>query len=309
MFGAEILKAIDNSEQIIFICHRYPDADTLGSACALAEYCQKNNKNAKIFCSTEISKNLDFLNYKNFYQPQPDFAQAQALICLDCADEKQTGLPKEIFEKQREKIINIDHHQTNPDFGFLNLTTNASSACELICQIFFENKISLSDTQSTALLAGIVTDTGFFNNASTTSLSLKTAGELISYGANISLIFHQIIQKNNLQTLKLWGQVLSSIEFNSRYGIASVVLPKEKNFLTDIFEGLSNFLTKMHDAKIIAVIRENDNNEIKVSLRTTKENIDLSALAKKFGGGGHKKAAGFSLKGKLVKTSSGWTIF
>ncbi|MFA6537708.1 MAG: bifunctional oligoribonuclease/PAP phosphatase NrnA [Patescibacteria group bacterium] len=309
MFGSEILRAIDNSKKIILICHRHPDSDTLGSAGALAFFIEEKNKNVEIFCSTEISGGLDFLHLQKFYNYQPDFQSAELLICLDCADERQTGLTQNIFAEQREKIINIDHHLTNTQFGLTNLVLPVSSTCEIIWQIFAENSLPINENQATALLAGILTDTNFFSNGATNKEVLFIAGELLKKNADKNLIISSLLQRNSLATLKIWGKILSSVEFNAHYGIASVVLPIENEIVNDVFEGLANFLTKMHEAKIIMVIRENPNDEIKVSLRTTRDNIDVAQIAKKFGGGGHQKAAGFSLKGKLMKTNSGWTIF
>ena len=298
MFGAEIIKTINNCQEIVFICHRHPDADTLGSAGALLRYAEGLGIKVSLYCSTEFSPTLKFLNYEKYYNYLPSFKKADLLICFDCADEKQTGLRPEVLAEHHYKTVNIDHHISNNGFGFLNMVRNVSSTSEIVSEIFFQNSLPIDQEIATGLLAGIMTDTGFFGNAATSKKALFISGKLIENGADSRLIVRNFLQKNNLESLRLWGKILSSIEYNEKYRIVSVVLPIDNIIMSEIFDGLSNFLTKLYEAKMIMVARELPNNEIKVSLRTTRDDIDLSVLAKKFGGGGHQRAAGFSLSGR-----------
>ncbi len=309
MFGSEILKTIKNCQNIIFVCHRYPDADSLGSAGALLSWTESLGKKISLFCSTEFPSSLDFLEYQKYYDYLPSFKKADLLIFLDCADKKQTGLSEEIFSENFFKTVNIDHHASNDLFASLNLVQQKSSTAEIVSELFLQNNLPLNKKIATGLLAGIMTDTGFFGNASTSKRALEISSKLINHGANIRLIVKSFLQRNNLESLRLWGQILSSVEYNERHQIVTVVLPAENNIMSEVFDGLSNFLTKLYEAKIIIVLRELPNNEIKVSLRTVRDNLDLSALAKKFGGGGHRRASGFSVKGKLNKDQNNkWQI-
>ncbi|MBU4124647.1 MAG: hypothetical protein KKI14_04255, partial [Nanoarchaeota archaeon] len=155
---------------------------------------------------------------------------------------------------------------------------------------------------------GIITDTTYFTNAGTTKSAMSAASELLQRGANIKQIIKSTWKKNSPEALKVWGKILSQLQFNSKYKVVSAIISKEDAILPEVFEGMANFLTTLYEANIIIVLRETEDGFIKCSLRTIKDNIDVSQLAQKFGGGGHVKAAGFTVRGKLEKTEHSWKI-
>jgi len=308
-----LFSLIKKSENILIICHRNPDADTIGSAGALAFYISEEcRKPAAVFCANAIPKSLEFLAVGRFIikEETPDLFKYDLVIAVDCGDISQTGLSEKFLQFSEHDVptANIDHHQTNSGYADINIVESASATADIIYKLFKERGIKLTKSISTGLLAGIIADTTYFTNAGTTKEAMAHASELLKNQADIKAIIKNTWRKNSPEALKVWGKILSQLQFNEQYKIVTAVISREDAIMPEVFEGLANFLTTLYEANIILVLREEADGEIKCSLRTTKDNIDVSALAKKFGGGGHAGAAGFSLRGRLIRTENGWTV-
>lgn len=313
----QILDAINNSNHILLVSHEKPDGDTLGASLALAHFLTKENKKHKHFCPDKPADYFSFLpKIENIIHDYDliNLTDHDLIIAIDCGDIKRTGIADDLYKiKDTINIINIDHHQSNDFFGHYNLViTNASSTSEIIYNFFNFHKIKLDKYIATNLLTGILTDTMNFTNAATTQESLQIASELLKAGARVNQIINQISKNKDFVALRLWGKILSRIEYNPQYNFAYTVFTKqdlaEHNIKPEAVDGLANFLSNLQDVDFILILNEEDNNLIKGSLRTTKNNVDVSKLAAKLGGGGHKKAAGFKINGQLIKTSDGWQI-
>jgi bifunctional oligoribonuclease and PAP phosphatase NrnA len=235
------------------------------------------------------------------------------IIFIDSSSLSYSGVSP-LLEKIKGEpvIVNIDHHPTNPGFGKINLVeAAASSAAELVFQFFENQQIQITRDMATCLLTGILTDTGGFSNMGTTQSSMEIASKLLGYGAKFTTITNFTVRNKTVNTLKLWGKALDRLTRHAD-GVVSTVIAQadlvECDATDEDLEGIANFLNALQDAKIIMVLKEDPAGFVKVSLRTTQENVDVSVLAQKFGGGGHKKAAGFSVPGKLIHTPTGWRI-
>ncbi len=313
----QIIEKLEEANNILIVCHRNPDADTLGAAAAFSSYIKDQLKNLYVFCTDPIP---DYLN--NFNQilnlsnniTQDYLNKFDLILCLDCGEIKQTGIADLITNRQQQIfVINIDHHFTNDNFGNLNLVDPvASSTSEITYKLFKNQKIKLTKQALDLLLTGIMADTTFFSNGATTQTSLSISSELMSNGADIKTVLKNIWKNKDVNTLKFWGEIFSRLEFNEKYGIAYTIITQDdlrQNKLTEeAIGGMSNFLTNLYQPNIILVLRETEDSKIKGSLRTTKDNIDVSSLAQMLGGGGHKKAAGFTIDGNLKKIGDKWMI-
>ena len=309
----KLFSKINQCENILIICHRNPDADTIGSAGALAFYIAEECCRAvTIFCVNEPPRSLDFLDVKKFFikATSPDLSEFDFVIAVDCGDISQTGLAEKFLQFNEHGVVtaNIDHHQTNGGYADINIVESASATADIIYKLLRERDAKFTKPISTCLLAGIISDTTYFTNAGTTKEAMAHASELLKNQADIKAIIKNTWRKNSPEALKVWGKILSQLQFNEQYKIVTAVISREDAILPEVFEGLANFLTTLYEANIILVLREESDGEIKCSLRTTKDNIDVSKLAKRFGGGGHTGAAGFSLRGRLIRTQSGWKI-
>ena len=227
------------------------------------------------------------------------------IITVDCAEFNQL---RSLYDNNielfnRVPIINIDHHISNVYFGKINhIDIMASSASEIILSLL-ENMASelgqsiMDEDIATLLLAGIITDTGSFQNSNTTPRAFAQAAKLISYGARQQEIIQHVYKTKQLSQLKLWGRILSKIQTDDQAKMVWSVVTQQDFRDTgsndqEIGDIIDNLMTNAPGAEVIVLFKEK-NNKISVSIRTTTPTIDSSKIAENFGGGGHVQAAGF----------------
>ncbi|HLD27942.1 MAG TPA: bifunctional oligoribonuclease/PAP phosphatase NrnA [Patescibacteria group bacterium] len=311
----KIKQLLSDSRRILLVTHQNPDGDGLGAVSALAQYLKKLNKDYVLFCKDEPPANYQFIPL--FHQLTADpavFSRPYDLvIVMDAGDLKYAGIDDLLQRDKFKTLINIDHHLSNNHFGDVNLVLpEASSASEIIYQLFRLWKVTVDKDMATALLNGIVFDTGVFSNSGTTLPSLQAASHLLNIGARHAQINKNILRNKSLGLLKLWGRAFERLEYNPGYDLAFTVIT-----LKDIVEcgaepesasGLSNFFNELAGAKAVMVLVEQPDGAIKGSFRTTRDDVDVARLAKTLGGGGHQKAAGFSVSGRLVYNEGRWFI-
>ena len=209
-------------------------------------------------------------------------------------------------------IINIDHHQDSTYFGRINIVKgNTSSTAEIKFEIIEKVGIPINKEIATCLLIGIFGDTDSFKNPTVNYKTLKATSELLKYGVNLKEITPYTFQDKSLATLKLWGKVLTNLKKNRKFNIISVIIKEEdiidaKASYEDL-EGISNFINCTPGIYASMVIIEKGG-KIKGSLRTLKDSVDVSKIAHLFGGGGHKKAAGFTIAGRVSQNGQGWKV-
>ncbi|MDD5340979.1 MAG: DHH family phosphoesterase [Patescibacteria group bacterium] len=301
-----ILKTIKDSRFPILISHEKPDGDTLGASLAFAQYLTNLGKPFVHFCVDAPPSYFGFLPKIEdmlFNQKEVDFSEHDLFIIIDCGSIERTGLNEILNTREENKkiVINIDHHQSNNLFGDYNLVNQlASSTSEIVFQILAENGIKIDKYMATCLLTGILSDTMNFTNAATTEESMKISAELIKLGARANQIISGLTQNKNLSALKFWGTILDRAEIHPKHNFAYVIIEKGDIIANQIrreeIDGIANFFSLLSEPDFIVVLTEEDDEFIKGSLRTTKDIIDLSEIARNLGGGGHKKAAGFKIK-------------
>lgn len=307
LIAKQINEKLKNAKRVLIVIHKNPDGDTLGSGTAIFNYLNSLNIETKIFCSTTIGESVKFIpgweNAKNNNELLNE--TYDTVVCVDSSDPNYAGV-QEFIERIKNKIfiINIDHHQTNKLYGDLNMVDpKAPSTTEVIYWFFKWNGIKIYPDTATSLLAGLVTDTDNFTNSATTTTALMIAGELVRMGANLNRINNKVVKNKTVDSLKLWGTALARLEKHSEIDLAHTYLT-QKDFIEygvdeEVSEGISNFLNNLSEAKIALVLKETKDGKIKGSLRTTHDNVDVSKIAMAFGGGGHKKAAGFTIDGNV----------
>lgn len=323
-----IIHAIAQASHVVLISHRSPDGDTLGSSLALRHYIESLGKRATNYCVDEAPPYLQFLPQAHTVGPHDGVwtdPTVDLIIVLDTSDLNHAGVTEYINtsasisathngSSRPWPVIVIDHHFTNAAYGDINLINDkASSACELVYDILtYANAIT--QPIATCLLTGLVTDTGSFSNLATTSSSVHAASDLLRYGADIQRIARNTLSYRPFTTLKLWGRALERLHEDEKTGMIVTYIT-----LNDIEEckadheavsGISNFLNSLSQSaeKAVLVLAQTTPGVIKGSLRTTSPLIDVSEFAKLHGGGGHKKAAGFTLNGTLQITEYGYEI-
>ncbi|MFH1508575.1 MAG: bifunctional oligoribonuclease/PAP phosphatase NrnA [bacterium] len=302
------------SQKVILTCHQKPDGDCVGSMLALQEALKQINKNVLAISVDPLPNRLDFLpGIKNILiidEAKHFITGADLVVAVDC-ELNRSGLEKYI--SQDTLTISIDHHHDNQKSATVNVINDLVSAtAEIIYKFYLKIGLPVNRDVATNLLTGIFVDTDGFQNPNTSAETLEIVSKLFKTGAKISEIARETSYEKPLSTLRLWGRILARLQYNRKFGIITTVATKkdleECGASASELEGIANYLNAIPGVKITAVVTEQGDGEIKGSLRTIDDNIDVSRLASLFGGGGHKKAAGFTIPGQLQANGQGWKI-
>jgi phosphoesterase RecJ-like protein len=304
--ASTIHRHILNAKKIMIVPHQNPDGDAVGAATAFLEYVTSLGKPAIIFCVTPANDKLHFIPHSTeIVSDHIHFKDLEidTIVVLDSGDLRYNGIA-DLVKDHPATIINIDHHNTNQRYGHINLVLpTAASTTEILFHYFRHNSIHINNKMATSLLTGLATDTGNFSNAATSSSALQAGGELIRSGGNFNLINTNVSKSKTIDSLRLWGKVFSRLQKDERTGITHTYMTQadliENNANESESEGIANFLSNLENNKIALMLKETVDGKIKGSFRTTRDDTDVSAMAKKLGGGGHKKAAGFTIEGTI----------
>lgn len=236
--------------------------------------------------------------------------QYDCIVTVDAADPSQFGKIYENFTElfHLAPVINIDHHVSNTGFGKINLVdVMAPSTTTLILPLIEELGGQLMDADiATLLLAGLITDTGSFQNPNTTPDAFAIAAKLIGHGARQQEIIRNIYKTKKLSALRLWGRTLTKIQYDEAHKLVwSILTAKdfaEVGSSPDETEGvIDELMSNAPGAEIIFLLKEKGPASVSGSMRTLNGAIDASKLAAMFGGGGHTQAAGFKMQGKTIQ--------
>jgi bifunctional oligoribonuclease and PAP phosphatase NrnA len=304
----QIYTKITQAKSVLLVPHRNPDGDALGSVTAMMHFLRMVGIDHTAFCDTKIPTKHSYLPYfKNLRKNESVWSDQEydLVIVLDSGDLKRAGIDKRLANlNYQPTIINIDHHPDNKNFGDYNLVIpKASSTTEIIYKFLKLNNVKIDSYLATCLLTGIITDTDSFTNSATTTTSLQTASDLIKSGGDINLIKELVFKDKPVNLLRLWGSVLSRLAKHGTHEIVYTYLTQKD--LTDHgvdeteADGIANFLNNLNDGKAALILKELPAGKVKGSFRTTRDDVDVSKLAGALGGGGHKKAAGFTAEGSI----------
>ena len=300
-------EALSQARRVVIIAHKNPDGDAIGSALAMHNMLQNQGKEPIPICVDPVPQSLLFLpgaeEFKQNLEHPFDLS-----ISVDCAN-----LDKMAFENLNI-IINIDHHLTNNSYGSINIIEpELSSTAEILYNLFIKLGWVIDKTVATSLLTGIFTDTGSFQYPSTSPRTLEIAADLMKKGAYLPKIVQYTYQTKSLPTLRAWGKALSKVEINKFLEMAVSAISfedlKKINAKLEDLSGVVSIINTVPDIRVALLLTQIDETHVKGSLRSTQNaGVDVAKMAEQFGGGGHKLAAGFTVKGKLIKTENGWEI-
>lgn len=291
----EIMKfkeQLNKANSIALISHLDPDGDNLGSLTGLSKSLLNFGKEVYPIEFDKIPENLKFLPNLNLLSDNTDI-NIDMIICLDCANYERLGNIDKLFNKAKYKI-NIDHHQSNEYYGDINIVKKGySSTCELVFDVIDELNLPIDEEISMSLLTGISTDTGRFLYSATTAETLAKASKLVEYGANMMKINELIYQSKKFEAQLLENEILSKTEiYNDCVAIGFVNTSQLNKYNVEIsdIDSVINTFRDTDKIKVSVLIKQQSEKEYKVSFRS-KGNIDVGAIAKNLGGGGHKNAA------------------
>jgi len=304
---------IKNSDAVLLFAHTRPDGDSIGSVLALREYVKSLGGNADIACFDPYPDYLKSLSPDYFEFPaRLDLKKYKLIIASDSVERGFHKIRKAINKEQL--IALIDHHPDITLRGDINIIDPAySSACEIVYDFFEINNTEITSSMATYLLWGILSDTGMFQHANTTPRVMEIASRLMRKGAKLSKIVEKAFTNKNISTLKLWGKAFEKAKINQANGmIVSVLTKKELDDCgagTEDIAQVAGILNTVPGTKFSLILSERDPGVIKGSLRSEEyKGVDVSGIAAQFGGGGHKLASGFEIRGTIVETKNGWEI-
>ena len=299
-----IINTIKNARSIAILPHISIDGDALGSSLALGMALKRLNKSVSICLEEEIPYIYNFLPGKELissYITEQGNAY-DVIVALDTGDIGRLGKRAELLQLAG-KTINIDHHNTNSEYAFLNFVQTSSSAVgEIIYQVVRMMGLNLDRDISTCLYVAIATDTGGFRFSNTTALTHQITADLINNGVNVSEISDLIFDSTTLPKVKLTGLAIKSLEILENGKVAYITMTNDMFVSTGAKEedcdGIVNIGRNIRGVEVAVMFRPKENGETRVNFRS-KSYLDVAQIANFYKGGGHKKAAGCTTHGNL----------
>ena len=309
----KLTEQLEQSQNVVIISHNRPDGDTTGANLALRLHLETLGKQVTSACADPLANNLKFLPKADQFVQEFLLEDFDTVIIVDAGAKHLVRFFDTYPEINRTKkpIICIDHHYSNDSFGTLNLIDpEETSTTSLLFRYFQDQNIEITPEIATCLLNGIYTDTGSFMHANTRVSTIKMAAELTRLGADREAISKQNFQTTSVRKLKLMGEVLANIESDENgktvAGVSNALLQKY-NATSDDLGGVVDFINSIPNTEYTVLYTEDDKGNVKASLRTQTEEVNVAEIASQYGGGGHPKAAGFRVPGRLKKEVK-WTI-
>ncbi|MBT4917132.1 bifunctional oligoribonuclease/PAP phosphatase NrnA [Candidatus Peregrinibacteria bacterium] len=308
MLATEIKKArqlLNEKESILVISHRSPDSDTLGAGIALNILLSRFDRSVTLACVDKPSKSFSFLPHIDKYVKEFDISEYDLVVIVDAGASYMTDFHlkyPDMYETD-VPIINIDHHASNDLFGTVNIVDPLSASVTLMLyRMFIEWGVDIDKDMATCLLAGMYGDTGSFMHSNTSKEVLDAAADLMERGASVAEISKSLFKNTSVDSLRLWGKVLENAYITPDGVTMSVVNDSDyddSNAGPDNLSGVIDYLNMVPDTRFAVLVNEDRHGNVKGSFRTRNEDVDVSRIAAVFGGGGHPKASGFSVPGKL----------
>ena len=298
-----VAEAIRSHDRFVVTTHENPDGDALGSILGMSLALEQLGKDAVmyLFGTVPLPHEYGFMELDGIRRTPPDDAAERVVLALDCANERRLGPDSGLLERAA-LVVDIDHHHDNTRFGAVNLVVpDASSTGEILRDVFATLDVRLTPEIAEALYIAVVTDTGRFQYANTTPRALRLAAELVEAGANVHRVFQDVYENVAFAKIKLLARALDKARVVE--GGRIIVSDLERSDFhaagaeEPFAEGIIDFLRAVEGTELVALIREpptQNGPTRRISLRTRAEGIDVSAIARKSGGGGHRQAAGFS---------------
>ena len=304
---------IHNASRILLFAHSRPDPDTVGANLGLKYYLEGQGKHVDIGCLDVFPETLSSIFEEQFLHPDTlDLKNYDAIIACDSVDRGfESILP--IIQPETVTVL-IDHHPDILIEGDITIIDpQYSSSAELVYLFLQSSSAPITRPIATALLLGLMFDTGAFQHANVTAKVMRIASELIQHGAPAAKIAELIFSKKKVAALKLWGKAFERARLHPKSGLLSTVVTQQdvdecEAVIDDIYQ-VTTILSSVPEAKFVLVLSERGEGIVRGSLRSLEHHgIDVSAIAKTLGGGGHRLASGFEVPGKIIETTHGWQV-
>ena len=298
-----VADAIRENDRFVVVTHENPDGDALGSMLGVTLGLRELGKDVVMYLSgtAPTPGEYRFLDLSDVRRELPDDTEERVLLAVDAANERRIGPEPEVIERAK-LVLDVDHHHDNSRFGDVNLIVpEASSTAEIVRDLLCELEVPLDPSIAEALYVGLVTDTGRFQYTNTTPKALRLAAELVDAGADVHGIFQHVYETLQFAKLKLLARALERAQLFEGGRVVISYLVKDDFAAVGAeepySEGIIDYLRAVEGSEMVALIREPPRGEgpaRRISLRSSHDEVDVSAIAAQAGGGGHRQAAGFS---------------
>jgi phosphoesterase RecJ-like protein len=294
------------AERIVVVSHPHPDGDAIGSLLGLTNQLRALGKDVTCAVDEGVPEFLQFVPGSETVLPKLESGDWDLVVFVDAGDLDRAGEVGAYALAHAPRIVNIDHHPTNPRFGDVALVVpESASAAEIICELW--ERVGHTDygrSVAVPLLTGMVTDTIGFRTSSTTPRTLELAVKLMQRGASLTEITARTLDVMDLDELELWKRVLPRVTVEDQIAYVSVQAADTASVgmenMTDA--GIVQFLVRVNQIMVACVFKEYDG-EVRLSLRS-KRGYDVASAAKSLGGGGHLQASGATLHMSLAEAEA-----
>lgn len=300
----KIKNIVDTGERFLITTHIDPDGDALGSCFSLYWVLDSLHKMPSVYVRDKIPYMYEFLpKPPNLFFKEIPKGNYDAIFALDCGNLFRVGNGHKRL-KEMGPLVNIDHHTTNETFGNVNIINQGSSStAEILYKLYRSMKVSFTYDIAVNLYTAIFTDTGSFRYSNTNSDSFLICEEMTKYGVSPSHVAQMVHENHPKERFLLLSEVLATLETFKKDTIAMARVTKEMFRKTktskEYTEGFVETIKEIRGVDVAILIRELADDQFKISMRS-KGNTDVAAVCNHFGGGGHKNAAGCTMKGTIV---------
>ncbi len=287
-------------QRFLITSHAKPDGDSIGSQAALALALRALGKAVRVVNADPPQPSLlSFPGVADIEVAPRVEGEFDAVIVVECPDLARTG----VSGLEPHFIINVDHHPGNTLYGAVNWFDQGAAACaEMVFDVIASLGVPLTPEIATGVYVGILTDTGSFHYSNLSPRTFDICRQLLEAGANPVAIARTVFDDNSVGRIRLFSAVLSSMEVDDSGRLATLLMTKEMERRTggryDDTEGLINVPLTVREIQAVALFKEAEPGVYRVSFRS-KGDVDVSEVAKRFGGGGHRNAAGCTVPGDL----------
>ncbi len=304
---AEIAQAIRQANTIFIFSHVAPDGDNMGSSIALQKTFTKMGKTAKIFLEDEVPEFIRFLVDDTCTDKFEGMQGAELSFAVDCGDLKRLGKRQELFSSGKA-TINIDHHMANTYFAGLNyVDESASATAEIIFDLIDQLEVNIDKDIANAIYTGITTDTGKFQYSNTTAKTHRIVAQLYETGFDATKTNMLLFQSENISRKKMIAKIIDTLELFEDGKIATAFITgkmvQEAGAKMSDTEGSIDEIRSIKGVEVAVFFKEIEPNLTRVNLRS-KEYANVNDVATKFGGGGHKRAAGCTIEASLSEAKA-----
>ena len=300
----QVLQELRQADKLLLTTHENPDGDALGSLLAMHRMLEQLGKDSLMFMSPDefpLPWEYRGFAFDGLVGAPPADVSERTIVFLDCGNIDR--MPVDFLQEDGLHILNIDHHHDNTRFGTVNLVCPiASCTAEIVWRLSKELDVEITPGIADALYVGLVTDTGRFMYENTTPDAHRMAAELIEAGVQPHQVYRRLWEDLPFRRLQLLQRALASVERHDDGALTIAHLVKrdyeETGALETDSEGVVDHMRAVEGTRVAVLVREllSEDREgmRKVSLRATDGSVDVSKVAREFGGGGHPQAAGFS---------------